>query len=53
MIAGAWLGPDKEKNEEEIAALIQLVQQQVGIESVIVGNEVLLRGDLTEAVVST
>ncbi len=49
VIAGAWLGPDKEKNEEEIAALIQLVQQQVGIESVIVGNEVLLRGDLTEA----
>jgi len=49
VIAGAWLGPDKDKNEEEITALIQLVQQQVGIESVIVGNEVLLRGDLTEA----
>ncbi|MCP4417697.1 MAG: hypothetical protein GY805_13825, partial [Chloroflexi bacterium] len=47
--AGAWLGPDIEKNEEEIEALINLVQQDVGIESVIVGNEVLLRGDLTEA----
>ena len=47
--AGAWLGPDKAANEAEIAALIELVQQDVGIESVIVGNEVLLRGDLTEA----
>ncbi len=47
--AGAWLGPDKDQNEVEIAALIDLVQQDVGIESVIVGNEVLLRGDLTEA----
>ncbi|MFO7678645.1 MAG: glycosyl hydrolase family 17 protein [Chloroflexota bacterium] len=49
VVAGAWLGPDKEKNEAEIAALIELVRQDVGIESVIVGNEVLLRGDLTEA----
>ncbi len=46
--AGAWLGPDKESNEAEIEAVINLVQQDVGIESVIVGNEVLLRGDLTE-----
>lgn len=46
--AGAWLGADKEQNEIEIEALIDLVQQDVGIESVIVGNEVLLRGDLTE-----
>ena len=49
VVAGAWLGPDKEKNEAEIEALIELVRQDVGIESVIVGNEVLLRGDLTEA----
>lgn len=49
VVAGVWLGPDKEKNEAEIAAVIQLVQQDVGIESVIIGNEVLLRGDLTEA----
>ncbi len=49
VVAGAWLGPDKAQNEIEIEALIDLVQQDAGIESVIVGNEVLLRGDLTEA----
>ncbi|MBK8931369.1 MAG: hypothetical protein IPM76_03450 [Chloroflexi bacterium] len=49
VVAGADLGPDEEKNEAEIDALIQLAQQDDGIESVIVGNEVLLRGDLTEA----
>lgn len=45
--AGAWLGPDEESNEQEIAALIAL-GQTVELESVIVGNEVLLRGDLSE-----
>jgi exo-beta-1,3-glucanase (GH17 family) len=45
--AGAWLGKDKERNEEEITSLIALAQQ-VDLESVIVGNEVLLRNDLTE-----
>jgi exo-beta-1,3-glucanase (GH17 family) len=45
--AGAWLDADYETNEEEIEALIALAQT-VDLESVIVGNEVLLRGDLTE-----
>ena len=45
--AGAQLGRDKEKNEQEIAALIALAQT-VDLESAIVGNEVLLRNDLTE-----
>lgn len=45
--AGAWLGPDRESNEQEIADLIALAQT-VDLESVIVGNEVLLRGDLSE-----
>ena len=45
--AGAWLGPDMSVNEEEIANLIELAHT-LGLESVIVGNEVLLRGDLTE-----
>ena len=45
--AGAWLGKDREANEQEIAALINLAQT-VELESVIVGNEVLLRGDLSE-----
>ena len=45
--AGAWLGPDMDANEEEIANLIELAHT-MDLESVIVGNEVLLRGDLTE-----
>lgn len=45
--AGAWLGPDMDANEEEITSLIELAHM-VDLESVIVGNEVLLRGDLTE-----
>lgn len=45
--AGAWLGSDKKSNEEEVTALIQLAQT-IDLESVIVGNEVLLRGDLSE-----
>jgi exo-beta-1,3-glucanase (GH17 family) len=45
--AGAWLGKDKAANEREIQGLIDLAQK-VDLESVIVGNEVLLRGDLSE-----
>ncbi len=45
--AGAWLGKDLQENEQEIAALIQIANTGP-LESVIVGNEVLLRGDLTE-----
>jgi exo-beta-1,3-glucanase (GH17 family) len=45
--AGAWLGPDLGVNEQEITALIELANS-IDLESVIVGNEVLLRGDLTE-----
>ncbi len=47
-LVGAWLGDDKEKNEIEIKSLIELAKQ--GYADVIaVGNEVLLRGDLSEA----
>jgi exo-beta-1,3-glucanase (GH17 family) len=46
-LVGAWLGDDKEKNEKEIESLIKLAKE--GYADVIaVGNEVLLRGDLTE-----
>ena len=47
-MVGAWIGPDRVRNEREIAALIALARQGlVGV--AVVGNEVLLRGDLTEA----
>ncbi len=46
-MVGIWLGDDLEKNEEEIAKGIELAQ--AGLVDVMgVGNEVLLREDLTE-----
>lgn len=47
-MVGVWLGDDKEKNEIELENAIQLAND--GLVDVLgVGNEVLLRGDLTEA----
>jgi exo-beta-1,3-glucanase (GH17 family)/cellulose synthase/poly-beta-1,6-N-acetylglucosamine synthase-like glycosyltransferase len=45
--AGAWLDADKAKNERELQALIDKVEEFSNIERVVVGNEVLLRGDMT------
>ncbi len=45
--AGAWLSKDADANEREIEGLIEL-SQTVDLESVIVGNEVLLRNDMSE-----
>lgn len=48
---GAWLGRDAAKNENEIAALIEAADRHPqSIERIIVGNEVLLRGDLESEV---
>ncbi len=48
VIFGAWLGGKRETNELEIAALIDAANAHPdAIERVLVGNEVLLRGDLT------
>jgi GPH family glycoside/pentoside/hexuronide:cation symporter len=47
-MVGAWISHDRERNEREIEALIQLAKDgQVDI--AVVGNEVLLRGELPEA----
>lgn len=46
-LVGAWLGHDREKNEQEIAALIQLAQDGL-VDIAAVGNEVLYRKDLEE-----
>jgi glycoside/pentoside/hexuronide:cation symporter, GPH family len=46
-MAGAWLSRDRERNEREIAALIGLIRQGL-VDIAVVGNEVLLRGDLPE-----
>jgi exo-beta-1,3-glucanase (GH17 family)/cellulose synthase/poly-beta-1,6-N-acetylglucosamine synthase-like glycosyltransferase len=47
VIAGAWISPVKENNMREIAALEEKVAFYPNIERAIVGNEVLLRKDLT------
>ncbi len=46
-LVGAWLGDDKEKNDIEIESLIK-VAKDGNADILAVGNEVLLRGDLSE-----
>lgn len=47
MLQGGWLGTDKDKNKIEIAELIRSANAHPDVvKRVIVGNEVLLRGDL-------
>jgi glycoside/pentoside/hexuronide:cation symporter, GPH family len=47
-LVGAWISADRARNEREIESLIALAQ--LGLVNVaVVGNEVLLRGDLSEA----
>ena len=46
-MVGAWLGKDKAQNEREIEALIKLAQQKL-VDIAVVGNEVLMRNDLSE-----
>lgn len=44
-LAGAWLSGDKERNDKEINALIQLAKKGL-VDMAAVGNEVLLRNEL-------
>jgi len=46
-MAGAWIGPDRKRNEREIASLVKLAQQGL-VDIAAVGNEVLLRNDLPQ-----
>lgn len=46
-LVGAWLGKDKEINEAEINALIEVAKAGYA-DIVAVGNEVMYRGDLSE-----
>lgn len=45
-VAGVWISKDKQRNEKEIAALIQLAKQGL-VDVAAVGNEVLLRQELS------
>ncbi len=46
-LVGAWLGKDKDLNEQEIAGLIQLTKEGY-VDIAAAGNEVLYRKDLSE-----
>jgi exo-beta-1,3-glucanase (GH17 family)/cellulose synthase/poly-beta-1,6-N-acetylglucosamine synthase-like glycosyltransferase len=44
---GAWLDSHLDKNEEQLRAAIDLANSHQNVVRVLIGNEVLLRGDLT------
>ncbi len=46
--AGAWLGSDKKSNIREINALKEQIKIYPNIEQALVGNEVLLRNDMSK-----
>ena len=46
-MVGAWIGSDKTQNDKEIEGLIKLAKAGY-VDIAVVGNEVLLRGELTE-----
>ncbi len=46
-MVGAWIGDDKTQNEKEIKALIKLGESEL-IDIAVVGNETLMRGELSE-----
>jgi exo-beta-1,3-glucanase (GH17 family)/cellulose synthase/poly-beta-1,6-N-acetylglucosamine synthase-like glycosyltransferase len=45
--AGAWIATDKDANNREIAAAVEFARKFKHVERVVVGNEALLRGDVT------
>lgn len=46
-MVGAWIGKDKNQNEKEIETLIDLAKQGF-VDVAVVGNEVLMRNELSE-----
>jgi exo-beta-1,3-glucanase (GH17 family)/cellulose synthase/poly-beta-1,6-N-acetylglucosamine synthase-like glycosyltransferase len=44
---GAWLDNQLDKNEEQLQKVIELADSHQNVVRVVIGNEVLLRGDLT------
>jgi exo-beta-1,3-glucanase (GH17 family)/cellulose synthase/poly-beta-1,6-N-acetylglucosamine synthase-like glycosyltransferase len=43
--AGAWIDKDSERNEREIHSVIDLARRHSNVNSIIVGNETIYRGD--------
>lgn len=49
MLMGAWVSKDEKQTKDELDTLIKLVSENADIvKAVIVGNEVLLRGDVSD-----
>jgi len=46
-MVGAWIGDDKTQNEKEVKALIKLAKSGF-VDIAVVGNETLMRGELSE-----
>ncbi|CAO3422004.1 glycosyltransferase [Azospirillum doebereinerae] len=46
---GVWLSKDKARNEQEVVQAIALAKTVRGIKRIVVGNETLLRAELTDA----
>lgn len=44
---GAWIGQDDSRNRQEIAAALRAARTHANIRGIIVGNESLLRGEVT------
>jgi exo-beta-1,3-glucanase (GH17 family)/glycosyltransferase involved in cell wall biosynthesis len=44
---GAWIGKDKERNEREMRAAIDLARHNSNVDAIVVGNETIYRGELT------
>ncbi|MEA2950382.1 MAG: hypothetical protein QOI40_5712, partial [Alphaproteobacteria bacterium] len=42
---GAWIGKDPDRNEREIKAAIELARKNSNVNGVVVGNEVIYRGE--------
>jgi exo-beta-1,3-glucanase (GH17 family)/cellulose synthase/poly-beta-1,6-N-acetylglucosamine synthase-like glycosyltransferase len=44
---GAWIGPDLDLNEKELATLIRVATANRNVDRVFVGSETMLRGDIS------
>src|SRR3990172_4656074 len=45
--AGAWIDGREDRNEREIAGLVELARKNGNVTRILVGNETLLRGDVS------
>jgi exo-beta-1,3-glucanase (GH17 family)/cellulose synthase/poly-beta-1,6-N-acetylglucosamine synthase-like glycosyltransferase len=49
VMLGSWIDADRERNDREVEAVIRLANRYDNVHRILVGNEVVLRGDLPVA----